>query len=293
MRFLFFLLFSLNLIAEDHRSKIVIIDAGYITENIDLSTLCRGSSFYYKNSLDLEGYQMHISNVIGSLLENLDTENFCVYPISTLNYGQLTAFSVQALYTARSLTNVSGINISMVGYFNEKEIQHLKNEEELILDISRKNIVMTFAAGNNHDIIESGNCYTYPICHLWNLGIHNNENLKVVTSIDNCGNLEPISNLFASQNLYGEDGFFNGELGTSFSAPRLLGKIFSGNVLIKMKKINKKYLRSLSREDFYSGDIKYSYFDDFSEDSCLNKRSYTRTAFPNYDLFFNPIPINI
>lgn len=221
--FLIGLLFPLFSLAEPY--KVAIIDSGFSPMPGDSSVLklCKSGHYDYvtKESEVGADYIGHGSFVTYLINRHSKTKNMCYLIYKVFGNGS-DEFAIEKAFLKAYKEGARAINFSMVMF------QYSHRARGIVKYITNKGVKIFASAGNSHRNMNT-HCTTYPVCFK---GI--NSNLVVVGSTDVYGGVASYSNYGARIDVY-EFGDMKQHRGTSFAAPRALGKYINSLKLDKRK----------------------------------------------------------
>lgn len=152
-------------VTEETRVKIAVIDTGVNVNEKLKPFLCKGGHISLVDDYPLRdaNINMHGTNVVGLISENLDPKRECILMIKFYKDGLATDFfkKVRTAVDYAVFREAKFINMSLGGD-GASDLEKLA-----ILSALEKGIRVSVAAGNDRRNLD-WNCYYYPACYRFN-----------------------------------------------------------------------------------------------------------------------------
>lgn len=220
----------------------MVIDTPIHESQLKESYMCRNGSVsiepgklsYFKYGESVEEVYHHGQNVVGLIGNRINSDKYCIYHIAYYFPKEFKEWKVpymESLAKILTLKNVVGVNLSIADSTNEKK-NYMDSEFRVIDTLTKANVKVVVAAGNNNEVLKKEDCNVFPVC--LKLRLKRSENMYVVgsdTYVKNKnGTVHKFSNISIDVDMIYEDGVDQGVpamTGTSQSAAKYTGRLFS------------------------------------------------------------------
>lgn len=164
-------------LVKDGRLRVYVLDTYVSSGFLNRSYICGEAR---RNHTQLGEYDNHADNVTEIIGRSIDTDRYCVYPVTVLskNKGRFVFLQeayIRALYRIHKDPLARGLNLSMAGP------DVVKGELSVIRSLLRKGTKVVVSAGNDSKILRVGSCGVFPACFKL---LVEDRNFIVVSSVD-------------------------------------------------------------------------------------------------------------
>ena len=200
----------------EFRKAVAVVDTGVVPRLLsNPKALCK---YGHIGKDPLQARHLHGTNMANIILENMDTNKYCLLSVKISDFGYFSNNEVnKAFYEMLDNDNIAFANMSFGG--NSYRPTHLEYLDALL----RKGVHLSVAAGNDNIKLSKEKCFTYPACSRpW---VIDKEKFDVVGSYTNFQSGRVYTNYGAEIINIWENGELGPKHGTSMACARHTGKL--------------------------------------------------------------------